>query len=89
MLKKSFTNREITWVRQRKLETKERKVRTYFLRGKKVLSEVQNQPKLEEAGYRRKKSMPIKQRKSYTCKTSEKIKPWHDIWLFLVLCGSV
>jgi len=52
---------------------------------KKVLFEVQNQPKLEEAGYRRKKSMSVRQRKSSTRKTSEKIKGWHDIWLFMVL----
>lgn len=90
MLVKPLTNAEILCVRQaRRLETKERKVKTYFLGGKKVLFKVQNQPKLEEAGYRRKRSVSIRQRKSYTCKTSEKIKPWHDTWLFLVLCGSV
>lgn len=94
VLIKSLPNTEIMWVRQRKKggdkREKGKDVFTYLGGGgEKVLFEVQNQPKLEEAGYRRRKSTSIRQRKSYTCKTSEKIKPRQDILLFLVLFGSV
>lgn len=65
------------------------RMQVHIFWGEKVHLEVQNQLKLEEAGYKGKKSVSIGHKKSYTCKTSEKIKPWYHKWLFLDLCVSV